>query len=616
MLGGSDPPPRETRSSAVEHLKASYSRALEADSPADAAQALEGIARVHLNRGEYDQADELARKALELLQGREDYLHEVCPSQLVLGRALLERGRLDEAEECFRAADAAAEQLASISHRTEAWVALGDLAARRGDGPRGRTSLPERRRGAPGNPLLGKEVAMKPRLLLLLVNLASAGCVAREVRCRTTPGPTGTRNTTGYTRARMRPAAALTVLSCLLLVAGCGGSDARSDGPRPSRRRASTLEELWRAPGDDVAVIPGTANHEPGDVRVSFLVVDAEGASSRFRPRGSGSRTALDAQPFLETEAKLERIGVPGGAEADATHIYVATLRLPRAGKYWLLAEPEGGATKVQALGNVVVVKEDAATRRRRPRDRVRDADARIDGRQYGSTLTTRTPPDESLLRHSVADSLAANVPFVVTFATPKFCASRTCGPVVDVVEEVSAPLRRTTGSASSTSRSSRTTTRPRASTAGCRSGSCRPSRGRSSSAPDGRIAARFEGTVSVNELEQAVARSWLLPADLVARRRARSTTMLRHARHRAQREHRAHERDDVLGLDLLLVREPRPLGHPAWRRNRARSPSHGRRARPPRGSASVVQRDERRFRRCRRRRARASGSSRRSRRA
>jgi tetratricopeptide (TPR) repeat protein len=117
---------------AVEHLKASYSRALDTDSPADAAQALEGIARVHLNRGEYDQADELARTALDLLQGREDYLHEVCPSQLVLGRALLERGRLDEAEECFRAADAAAEQMASISHRTEAWVALGDLAARRG----------------------------------------------------------------------------------------------------------------------------------------------------------------------------------------------------------------------------------------------------------------------------------------------------------------------------------------------------------------------------------------------------------------------------------------------------------------------------------------------------
>ena len=118
---------------AVEHLKASFSRALESDSPPDAAQALQGLARVHLNRGEYDEADELARKGLALLEGRDDYLHEVCPSQLVLGRALMERGRLDEAEDCFRAADAAAEQLASISHRTEAWVALGDLAARRGN---------------------------------------------------------------------------------------------------------------------------------------------------------------------------------------------------------------------------------------------------------------------------------------------------------------------------------------------------------------------------------------------------------------------------------------------------------------------------------------------------
>jgi tetratricopeptide (TPR) repeat protein len=117
---------------AVEHLKASFGRALDTDSPADAAQALGGMATVHLRREEYDQADELARRALELLQGREDFLHEVCPSQLVLGRALMERGRLDEAEECFRAADAAAEQLSSISHRAEAWVALGDLAARRG----------------------------------------------------------------------------------------------------------------------------------------------------------------------------------------------------------------------------------------------------------------------------------------------------------------------------------------------------------------------------------------------------------------------------------------------------------------------------------------------------
>ncbi len=53
------------------------------------------------------------------------------------------------------------------------------------------------------------------------------------------------------------------------------------------------------------------------------------------------------------------------------------------------------------------------------------------------SALTTATPPDRALLRYSIAGSLAAHRPFVVTFATPKFCTSRVCGPVVDVVDGV-----------------------------------------------------------------------------------------------------------------------------------------------------------------------------------
>ena len=153
----------------------------------------------------------------------------------------------------------------------------------------------------------------------------------------------------------MRAAAALTALSCLLLV-GCGGSESStSTEPAPD----ATLEQLWRMPGDDVAVIPGTANHEPGDVRVSFLVVDDQGAVVALPTAKVWVANDLESPPFLETEAKLERIGVPGGDEADATHIYVASLPLTRPGKYWLLAEPEGGAEKVQALGNVEVASQE-----------------------------------------------------------------------------------------------------------------------------------------------------------------------------------------------------------------------------------------------------------------
>ena len=118
---------------AIEHLKASFSVALEVDSTEDAAQAAGSLATVHLHLRDYDAADSHARHALELLAGREDYLHEIGPSQLVLGRAMLERGRLDEAEQWFRTAEVTFEQMSSASHRAGAWVALGDLAARRGD---------------------------------------------------------------------------------------------------------------------------------------------------------------------------------------------------------------------------------------------------------------------------------------------------------------------------------------------------------------------------------------------------------------------------------------------------------------------------------------------------
>jgi hypothetical protein len=231
----------------------------------------------------------------------------------------------------------------------------------------------------------------------------------------------------------MRPAAIATALSCLLLV-GCGGSS--DDSPSEAvPGGGKTLEELWRAPGDDVATIAGTANHEPGDVRVSFLVLDKQNRIVLFPTARVWIANALEDQPFLETTAKLERIGVPGGAEADSTHIYVAHLELPSAGTYWMLAEPEGGR-EVQALGNVVVKRSDPVPSAGDEAP-VSDTPTLQSVGGKAAAITTQTPPDESLLRHSVADSLRAGVPFVVTFSTPKFCQSRTCGPVVEVVEEV-----------------------------------------------------------------------------------------------------------------------------------------------------------------------------------
>ena len=118
---------------AVELLQESFSVALDLGNDADAAQAVSSLARVQLDLGAHEQAEKNARHAIELLRGRVDYLDELGNAQIVLGRALLGAGRLEEAEECFAEAEASFAALSSTSHSAAAWTAQGDLALQRGD---------------------------------------------------------------------------------------------------------------------------------------------------------------------------------------------------------------------------------------------------------------------------------------------------------------------------------------------------------------------------------------------------------------------------------------------------------------------------------------------------
>jgi tetratricopeptide (TPR) repeat protein len=118
---------------AVANLKDAYRIASELGSDVDAAQAISSLAQVNLRTGESERAETQARRAIELLICRADMAYELGNAQLVLGRALLEQDRLDEAELAFGAAEATTAALGSDSHRAAAWIAQGDLAKRRGD---------------------------------------------------------------------------------------------------------------------------------------------------------------------------------------------------------------------------------------------------------------------------------------------------------------------------------------------------------------------------------------------------------------------------------------------------------------------------------------------------
>jgi hypothetical protein len=243
----------------------------------------------------------------------------------------------------------------------------------------------------------------------------------------------------------------------VLLAIGWGSTGA-SGSPFAARGNGSgpepTLRQLMSRPGPDVSLVAGTQDYSIGRVRVSFLVIK-DNAQAVNRPRarvwlarcdstsGSAASKCLDATPFEQTVATLEPIGVPGKsgpALGGVDSIYVAHLLIAKPGLYWLLAEPIGGSP-IQAVGNLQV--------------KAQSSSPAIGSKAFPSRtptiasthgdfakLTTASPPDRSLLRYSIAGSLAAHKPFVVVFATPKFCTSRTCGPVVDVVQRVQQQLR------------------------------------------------------------------------------------------------------------------------------------------------------------------------------
>ncbi len=234
---------------------------------------------------------------------------------------------------------------------------------------------------------------------------------------------------------RVRAAAGLALLP--LLLAACGGGSSAGMPPAGAR----TLDELANARGTTIGLVQGSADFSPGPVRYSFLMIDHHGKPVERPTARVWIARSRDAAPFLQTSARLESIEVPGGEmtdghehlDADAKGLYVLHATIDKPGTFWVLARPDG-VSNLAGLGTFVVKprSDSPALGTKAPA-----SDTPVLGSAPVAMLTTRKPPDRALLRYSVADSLRKHVPFVVTFATPAFCASRTCGPVVDIVDTV-----------------------------------------------------------------------------------------------------------------------------------------------------------------------------------
>jgi tetratricopeptide (TPR) repeat protein len=118
---------------AEQSLLAAVEHAADAQSDADLAQAVNSLAQVYLRTGRPLEARARALRAVELLDGRTDFLDELGNAQLVVAGSFDVEGELDAAATWLDEAEATYERLDSASHLAAVWIARGDLARAQGD---------------------------------------------------------------------------------------------------------------------------------------------------------------------------------------------------------------------------------------------------------------------------------------------------------------------------------------------------------------------------------------------------------------------------------------------------------------------------------------------------
>ena len=112
---------------AIGQLEEAFAIFVDAHLGAEAGYVLSSLAEIHRERGDLDEAEVVALRALELLEGRIDHVQEIGTAQLVLARAHLEQGELEEAESILGSVDESYALAESISHQARSWMVRGEL---------------------------------------------------------------------------------------------------------------------------------------------------------------------------------------------------------------------------------------------------------------------------------------------------------------------------------------------------------------------------------------------------------------------------------------------------------------------------------------------------------
>ena len=249
----------------------------------------------------------------------------------------------------------------------------------------------------------------------------------------------------------------LSLLAAALALAACGGSDDGGTAPAPPQPSAATtadfpsakgktLKQLTRGlPMGAILNVSSFSGQRVGRNRLGFVIVDrankqidvSEVAVYTARPDGSDLRGPFTARKeSLDVDTRY-RSRQTASDLASGDTFYVADAVYGSRGPHVAigLVRLDGRLVVADPVSPLPIGKKNGPPDVGERAIKIHTQTAADVGGEL-TKLSTRIPPPREMLETDFSD-VVGRKPVVLLFATPALCKSRTCGPVVDIAEQV-----------------------------------------------------------------------------------------------------------------------------------------------------------------------------------
>lgn len=224
-------------------------------------------------------------------------------------------------------------------------------------------------------------------------------------------------------------------LAVALVSAACGGGSDDSGGEATTEVGALPTP----GPGGYAAVLT-TNDLAVGQSRVGFVIFKGEVPVTdtpsfvRFFKIGANNQSTLVGSGPIPWAS----LGINGGEdhsthnETELTGLYYVNVPFDEAGN-WGIGISLGD--KLDEKGEVrLAIQVQAKSQAPGVGQKAISVDSLTLDDAPLKAIDTSPKPDEAFHKLSIADALASGKPSVIAFATPSFCQTRTCGPVMEIV--------------------------------------------------------------------------------------------------------------------------------------------------------------------------------------